>query len=257
MSQINIEQIVDCLKNKFVPSKLSFGLTATDTNAAFGYLELNSITWLLRAYQNKSAKSWNDLLPSDFTFYQVGKKIRQELGCEAISRQQAENYFKGQLAQLDNGTNFNANRTAANIGQNNVLTKGADATKENIDTETAKALPTANKWEAANINNILANLDLVMDLLNGNYGAKAEGLDDFQDNLDNKMESIYDNLCNKLASAYYALSIKSAKSLRNGKQIAELLEKCEAALTSLDADLDAVKAKAAQYVQNADLFTTF
>ncbi len=251
MSQITLSQLSAILDNVYVNN--AYMITENEDRAAFGWLELNPLTWLI-SQKHKTNKSWDQLPADAFKFYQIGKKLRESLGCKPISESVLKK-FLADLKPYEAGVHTNASKMALR----NLENKGLEATDENITAAYNNASAIAANYEQKRVDDTKASFDELLQLINGDFGKKAEKLADYASSYAASERKLFNKIEDAVKGAYSALKREAASSTKPDEidEIAKLIDICVDFLESRGNNMDIIDQRYAAYQQGVALFDRF
>lgn len=246
MSHFNVSQLRPVLVNSFIDESNSLNSTWT---------ELSQITWLLsQKHKNGENKSWDQLSSKDYLYFRAARNARKQFGMPAITDNDLADYLKD-LKPWKNGVN----NSAANMAFDRLLRNGIDPTDENKKRELDRTLPIAEKAEQARVDDAKACFDELLELINGNFDAKAENHPDYPTAFKRAVDKINEKIYKAFLVAYVKFSKVIEESIKPAEitEAEDLLEQLEQIITADGGSIDLLKRKAAKYAQGAAMFNQF
>lgn len=248
MSNITLSQLSEVLDNSYVKE---LSLIDSANRPALSWLELNTLPWLVQQKHKLGKKSWKDVPAEEFARYQAGKNVRKLFGCSPITETVLANYLE-KLTPWEQGITNQAKKLALR----NMESKLVETTAENKKA----AFSQAEDIVRANENNRIAeaknSFKELCELINGDFGKKAEDTDEYQKFFLQIQNDVENRIDNALQGAYSTFTRALTTTARRDKsaELQGLIAETEMLFDELDIDIDIVKNNIAKYAKGIAIF---
>lgn len=243
MSHFNVSQLRPVLVNDFIDESNLLNST---------WMELNPIKWLLaQKHKNGENKSWDQLSSKDYLYFRAARNARKLFGMPAITDSDLANYLKD-LTLWEAGLETGARKMALN----NLIRFDIDTTAENKKRELEKTRAIAKTAEEKRIADAKACYNELLELINGNFDAKAETHPDYQATYKKTVKKLQDKLDDALRVAYIELTNTIEQSIKPAEiaEAEDLLKQIEQIITDNGGNISLLQQKAAKYAQGIAMF---
>lgn len=219
--------------------------------------ELSPTVFLLNVKHRNKLQSWDDVDAKAFLYYQAARNLRKSFGFPAITEQNLADFLKDLKPYT-----ARINNSASKMAFDNLMSKGIDP-NDNVEAKAAfdNAHNFAQKAEEQRVADAKNSFPELLELINGDFGKKAELLEDYQETYEQNCTNFKTKINNALIAAYVKFENVIANSFDEEEiaKVENLLQKWEDVLTKMYGKNapELAKQKAAKYAQGPAMFSKF